>query len=87
MDASYPHHVDVKNPHSFEARDLEKLIQKVIFHSIPEPDICSYKLSLISMQRDDSKLYVGHSKPEICHNKSSLILEYCLVYHTLYMGQ
>ena len=29
MDASYPHHVDVKNPHSFEARDLEKLIQKV----------------------------------------------------------
>ena len=65
MDASYPHHVDVKNPHSFEARDLEKLIQKVIlklFHSIPEPDIYSYKLSLISMQRDDSKLYVGHSK-------------------------
>ena len=30
MDAAYPNHVDVKNPHSFEPKDLEKLIQKVI---------------------------------------------------------
>ncbi|KAL3841927.1 hypothetical protein ACJMK2_020014 [Sinanodonta woodiana] len=28
MDKLYPHHVDVKNPHSFEMADLEKLIKK-----------------------------------------------------------
>jgi len=29
MDNSYLHHLDVKNPHSFEPADLEKLIKKV----------------------------------------------------------
>ncbi|KAL4225637.1 hypothetical protein ACF0H5_016326 [Mactra antiquata] len=28
MDETYLHHVDVKNPHSFESQDLEKLIKK-----------------------------------------------------------
>jgi hypothetical protein len=29
IDESLLHHVDLKNPHSFEMKDLEKLIQKV----------------------------------------------------------
>lgn len=29
MDQYYPHHLDVKNPHSFEMKDLEHLIKKV----------------------------------------------------------
>ena len=34
-DANYPHHVDVKNLHTFQAKDLEKLILKVghIWHA------------------------------------------------------
>lgn len=29
IDESVLHHVDVQNPHSFEMKDLERLIQKV----------------------------------------------------------
>jgi hypothetical protein len=40
MDEQFLHHVDVKNPHSFESKDLEKLIKKVGYSKYD--NVCVY---------------------------------------------
>ena len=40
-DAAYPDHINLKNTHRFEAKDLEKLIQKVNFDIFNSKYVCS----------------------------------------------